>query len=164
MAAEKKEKKGPMKLIIIIIGVLVLVFASVAGGYMIAAKSTKATVASTAAPKVVEVKNPLLSTNTLALDDFLVNLSDAGSKKYLKIKVVFGYEDTAVKTEITSESKLPVIRDCIISLLRSKTSADLQNQKGEDALKKEISDKINPLLSSTIGKITNVYFNDIIIQ
>jgi flagellar basal body-associated protein FliL len=96
------------------------------------------------------------------MDEFLVNLTDDGGKKYFKVKLYLGYNTKNKKNmDKELEEKKPILRDAINSVLRSKKSVDI-TQKGVEDLKKEILARINPYLES--GKAENVYFYDILVQ
>ncbi len=95
-------------------------------------------------------------------DVFIVNLSNAGGKRYLKIaitaEVPAGKEDLA--TEISS--KMPVIKDTLISVLSSKALEEISTQQGKVSLKQELLRRINSVLAG--GKVKDLYFTDFVIQ
>jgi len=90
-----------------------------------------------------------------------VNLSDEGKSKFVKVKISLGsnLENEDLQEELTA--KIPQIRDSINKVLRAKKSTDFKTE-GDALLKEEIIVKANELLNS--GKITNIYFTDIIVQ
>lgn len=156
---EKKEKKGS-KVILIIVGVvfgLVLIGGVAFGAYYFAAKNITP-VANAGTVVVQEGKGGEVV--TFELDEFLVNLADEGKSRYLKAKIFIGYISNE---ELAAElaTKKPIIRDTVNNVLRTKKTTELSAQ-GEEAIKKELADKINDLL--TKGKISNVYFSEILIQ
>lgn len=166
MAAENKvkkdikEKKGS-KATLIVVGVvvgLVLVGAVAFGAYYFAAKSITPVASTT--ESVASSKDSTGEVATFELDEFLINLADEGKPRYLKAKIFIGYVNgKELAAELTT--KKPIIRDTVNNVLRTKKSTDLSVQ-GEEAIKKELADKINNQL--TKGKISNVYFSEILIQ
>lgn len=176
---EKKEKKekikgniDKLKLVIIILLVLVIVGGGAFAAWFVffnkntADASTSKTAAATT-QKVVVTNDPNVtsyeaSDYTLELDEFLVNLSDDGGKKYLKVKMILGY-NTKEKKKFPAElqAKKPILRDTIISALRNRKSTDI-TAKGIEDLKKEIMNRVNVNLE--YGKINNVFITDIIVQ
>ncbi|SUY47474.1 flagellar protein FliL [Clostridium putrefaciens] len=153
---DKNEKQGgkTLKIIIIILLVLVLLGGGIfAGIFLFSKDNTKGSTAQATEIKVEE--------KTYSLDDFLVNLSDEGGKHYLKINISLGYDVENKKLEKELDSKKDVMRDSVISILRNKKSTDV-TIKGTEDLKKEILDIINPLLNN--GKLTNIYFKELIFQ
>lgn len=156
-----KEKKGgnAFKIIIIVLLVLILLGGGIfAGMFLVSKNNSNGTAANSAN---VENSNVSVDENTFSLDEFLVNLGDDGGKKYVKVKLFIGYDKKNKKLAAELEPKKPVLRDAVVSVLRSKKSTDL-TPKGTEDLKKEIKDRLNPLLNN--GKLTNVYFYDILVQ
>lgn len=141
------EGKGASKLLIVVIILLVVIL--IAGGffgYMLLVKNKN----STSKP---------LPEKTMAMDEFVVNLGDQDIRTYIKAKIFLAYTDKKVEKELTE--KMPQIRDIVITTIRNKKSTEFEGNK-LDAVRKEITGKVNTLL--TTGKITNVYFYDILIQ
>ncbi len=98
---------------------------------------------------------------TLKLEEFLVNLSDDGKAKYLKVNMFLGSDGKNKDLQKELTAKVPQIRDCINNTLRTKKSTDFTTE-GEARLKEEIIVKINETLSN--GKVADVYFSSIIVQ
>lgn len=158
-----KKRSGSGKGLKILVILLILIIA-VGGGfcaYLLIFKKPSIAAAgqSSTLPSNAVVNNEGTSKYTAALDDFLVNLSDEGGKKYMKITICIGYDNKKLATEI--EEKTPMIRDAINSVLRSKKSTDM-SAKGVEDLKAEIGNRINPLFEN--GRVNHVYFSNIIIQ
>nr|WP_246517676.1 flagellar basal body-associated FliL family protein [Clostridium aciditolerans] len=170
-----KEKKDGSKLKIIVITV-VAVIALGAGGYFgynhfLASKenTTKKVVQQQIPVQQIQqgqqmVQNgsylqQVVSAKTFGLDEFLVNLADEDGKRYLKVKVFLGYDNKKLDTEL--EEKKPILRDAVISVLRSKKSTDI-NAKGIESIKMEIIQRINATLEK--GQLNNIYFNDLLVQ
>jgi flagellar FliL protein len=161
MSEEKKPKKRS-KLVIIIVAVVLgfaLVSGSVFAGYFFASKN--AAPAANTGEQVPNSKDASGQVITMELDEFLVNLADEGKAHYLKTKIVIGYRDGNENLKKELETKKPVIRDSVNNVLRTKKTTDLKPE-GEEVLKKELLDKINGALN--FGKVTNVYFPEILVQ
>jgi len=151
--SDKPKGGNSLKIVIIVLLVLVVVGGAAFGGMYFAGK--KGASAATTKAKVVEVNEI-----TYSLDEFLVNLMDEDGRRYLKAKVFIGYEDNKdLTTEL--DTKKPIIRDAVISSLRSKKTTDF-SATGIDTIKNELIARINPTL--TKGKIFHIYFNDILVQ
>ena len=152
---EKEKKKRSFKNILIIVLIfLVVLGASFAVYTMFFSKKTT----STAVAKTL-ASTSVISTKTYSIDECLVNLTDSGGKNYLKVTVFLGYESSKLDAELAE--KKPIIRDAVIDILRSKSTADFSSNKA-DKIKTEVLKKINPLL--TKGQLDNVYFNDLLVQ
>lgn len=161
--AEGKEKGNGLKIIIIIL-LVIIVFGLGFGVYMLFFSNKPANTTTNYPSSNNTVSNSVneMSLYTYSMDEFLVNLTDDGGKKYFKVKLYLGYNTKNKKNmDKELEEKKPILRDAINSVLRSKKSVDI-TQKGVEDLKKEILARINPYLES--GKAENVYFYDILVQ
>lgn len=97
-------------------------------------------------------------TFNLTLDDMYCNIRD--SKKIMKVKITI--ETNNKKTlEMLSEKQF-LIRDDINKIIRNKTEEEIQGEEGQVGLQKEIKDSLGKLFNN--NTITNIYFNDLIIQ
>jgi flagellar FliL protein len=94
------------------------------------------------------------------LKTFVVNLADAGGKRYLRVGIVLELNDAALSSEV--EENLPHIRDKILMILPSKTFDAIKTFEGKMALKSEIMNGLNSLLKE--GKISNLYFEEFVVQ
>lgn len=92
--------------------------------------------------------------------EITANLNDPQNRSYIKINIYLGYNSQKLGTELTD--KTPQIRDAMLNILRSKKASDLNSQQSIDKMKTELIDKINSIL--TTGKVSSVYFSDILIQ
>ena len=95
-----------------------------------------------------------------SLDPFVVNLSDQGATKFLKVVMKLELFNKAALE--TAKAKTPQIRDAIISNLTNHTSADLMLPEGKLQLKDEINLMSNQILGNNTVK--NVYFTDFVMQ
>lgn len=92
------------------------------------------------------------------MEPFLVNLADPGQLRYLK--VTFHVETHQNREEF--EKRLPQSRDSVLTVLSSKNSRDIMTSEGKNALREEIKEKMNHLLTET--KVRNIYFTEFVIQ
>lgn len=177
MSEEKKDKekeKGKSKginkkvIIFIIVGVLLIGGGGFAGYYFIFAKKAAAP-ANTASSNGMAVAGQVQQTSiqtavipklTVDFDEFITNLADEGGKRYIKITISLGYDNSKLTKEF--DEKKNMIRDAINSVLRTKKFADLTTEKGLEDLKVQILNRVNPLLEN--GRALNVYFSNIVMQ
>jgi flagellar protein FliL len=94
------------------------------------------------------------------LDTMIVNLSDHGGKRYLRVTMALELDDQ--ESVATVESRLPQIRDAVLMILPTKTYEDVSTTDGKIALRKQIMEKINSLM--TKGSVTNIYFTEFVVQ
>ena len=97
----------------------------------------------------------------LNLEPFLVNLADTRSKRFLKARMAIDAQNEVFQGEI--ELRMPRIRDSLLLLLSSKTSADLSTTQGKLKLRSELLKTINNIMGST-GTVREVYFLEFVIQ
>ena len=99
-----------------------------------------------------------METFNLTLDDMYSNIKD--SKKIAKLKVTVSINNES--TYNTLSEKQFLIRDDINKIIRNKTEEELQGEEGQTKLQNEIKGSLIELFNDET--ITNVYFDDFIIQ
>lgn len=95
-----------------------------------------------------------------ALDTMIVNLSDHGGKRYLRVTMALELSDP--ESVATIESRLPQIRDAVLMILPTKTYDDVSTTDGKIALRNQVMEKINELM--TKGRVNNIYFTEFVVQ
>ncbi len=124
----------------------------------------------------------------LNLGDFILNLADANTRKYLKVEVSMDLSKTAEEVEAASapaekpsghgesapkdpneaivaemERYKPAIRDAVISVLSNKTSEELSSPTGKELAKEEIQESVNNIFGGQ-REVMRVSFGQFIIQ
>jgi flagellar FliL protein len=114
----------------------------------------------------------------------IVNLSDPGVMRYLKVSIVLEMADLTLKelpkgekyTEKQAELKkemagtLPLIENEMTGILTGKTSAELMSPEGKQKLRDDIKVRVNKALEKAAHdpkerqEVLSVYFSDFIIQ
>jgi flagellar FliL protein len=94
------------------------------------------------------------------LDTMIVNLAGNGGKRYLRVTMALEIDDPEAVTAI--ENRLPQIRDAILMILPTKQFEDVSTTDGKIALRTEIMEKINSLI--TKGQVKNIYFTEFVVQ
>ncbi len=151
--SEDGKKKGSKKLLIIIAAVVVLLIGGGAAAYFLVLSKPK--------DEKVEKKEAKQDEGiNFALDPFVVNLTDQGANKFLKISVQLELSNVAVQEK--AKAKSPQLRDAVISLLTSKSSDSLMNPDGKLQLKDEINVRANQILGP--NSVRNVYLTDFVMQ
>lgn len=133
-------------LLIIVIVLLVALIAGIIVGIFIFSNNSK------------EKKVKEIPTYSLTMEDLYCNIKD--SKKILKIKVTL--ETTSEKTLEKLTEKQFLIRDEVNKIVRNLTDEDLQGKEGQVKLQDQIKANLVELFEDE--SITNIYFNDFIIQ
>ncbi len=150
-STEIKQKSG-LDFKIIVIGLLIFLVAM--GASYLLMKSLMAPLM----PKTEkEVKEVTISGGLVSAGEFTTNVNDTAGNRYLKVEVSLEVSDK--KSAESIKEYMPIIRDSIISILKSKTVADLDDQV---ALKEEIKTDLNKKMGK--GFIKSVYFTNFIMQ
>lgn len=95
----------------------------------------------------------------LKFDPFIVNLTNTAGNRYLKVTINIELGSQAAEE---SRARTAQIRDSIITLLSSKSYADVGSVSGKYQLRDEIAARINLIITS--GKVKSVYFTEFVIQ
>lgn len=163
MAEEKNEldaeqpqaeapKKGGKKILFIIGGIVLLVAAAgVFFGYkhFFGKKET----GETSQKQEAAVKSILV-----AIDPFVLNLAEQG--RFLKMSLQLDLIEEAQKPVV--ESKIPQLRDAIITLVSSKSAESLASPEGKFQLKDELLLRANQAVGKEVFK--NLYFTEFVMQ
>lgn len=97
--------------------------------------------------------------STYQLGNFTVNISNNNKISFVRATLVFELEDKEMVEEL--EKRKAQIRDRVISTLRAQNQEILE-EPGADTIKRIMKDKINKILIS--GKVTNVWFTELVVQ
>lgn len=148
MAKDNKEKKKGKFIFIIIAIILALGGGTFAGVYFYMNKNKES--------QPVYIKEAFIE-----VGEIFVNLSDEGSKRYVKLNLSISY-DSANKDlgkELTDKSV--VIRDVAIFYIKACKAKDF-DPANEAILKGDLINRINQKLTS--GVLKDAYISDIIVQ
>jgi flagellar FliL protein len=96
----------------------------------------------------------------LALEPFVVNLSDSSGARFLKVSLQIEFSSPVLLKH--AKAKTHQIRDAIINILTSKTSDMLISPEGKLQLKNEINIKLNQIVGE--NSVKNIYFVDFVMQ
>ncbi len=151
-AGEEQEKgSSKSKLIIIVVAALALLGG---GGFFGYSKFFKS--------HAEEAPQPAQSAQPVIFDwePFIVNLADAGGKRYLKMTMKLELTGPSVLEEFTNRGF--EMKDSMIMILSSKEFEDLASPSGKTSLKKEMIAQLNKIVKT--GQVKEIYFTDFIIQ
>ena len=156
--AEEAEKPKSKKTLFIIIGLIVVIAASV-GGYMYMQHTAEAKKLQEAEAKRPEniLKKQLMERKENAppiyipLEEMIVNLPGRGGEHYLQAKIVLRTNDSATEGKI--KNFMPVIRDKIITVLSSRQMQELATVEGKVMMAREIALVINSIIAPQLTAI-----------
>ena len=172
-AAGEEEKKGlPIKLILIVVGVLALA----GGGYFAYTNFFQEEAVEESAEGGKEGEEGEEGTDgangekkeelppdvgvMFTMDPFVVNLAGSKGKRFLKVTTTLELSSPEVNPEF--EENLQKITDSILVLLSSKSFEDVYSVQGKFKLKDEITTRVNRFL--VVGHVKDAYFTEFIVQ
>ncbi len=166
-AAGEEEKKGlPIKLILIVVGVLALA----GGGYFAYTNFFQEQAVEESAEEGGEGEqtgegeengeSPPEVGVMFTMDPFVVNLAGSKGKRFLKVTTALELSSPEVNPEF--EENLQKITDSILVLLSSKSFEDVYSVQGKFKLKDEITTRVNRFL--VVGHVKDAYFTEFIVQ
>ena len=94
------------------------------------------------------------------VDDIIVNPSGTGGTRFLSCSI--GFEMAAGEAVKEFESRRPMIRDALITILGSKTLEQLSDAKEKEITRYQIKKRVEQLLNSQ--DLQGVYFTDFVLQ
>ena len=148
---EVEQSKSSSKMLIIVIALTALVAGG--GGFFAYTKFFKEDSSAHAKSSAAE---PVIH----EMDTFLVNLSDAGGKRYLKLTMKAKLSDKEAQAEVAGKNF--EIRDAVIMLLSSKEFQEIAKPEDKATLKQEVIFQLNRLLQQ--GQVQDVYFTEFLVQ
>ena len=147
--------------LIIIISVIVLFMGMMGAGFFILwSKVSKMPLDPSAVEEMPVEEEENVIGPLYALDTMIVNLSDQGGKRYLRVTMALELSDPDAVATI--ESRLPQVRDAILMILPTKTYDDVSTTDGKITLRSQVMEKINNLM--TKGRVNNIYFTEFVVQ
>ena len=166
-------KEGGSKMMIIIIAVVVLLAG--AGGAMFFMKlgpfaeaEAEVTEGADATATTAEAKTsdePVLPAMYHSMEEaMVVNLSDGGRPKYLRVKVQFMVRDELVIDDL--DLHMPVLKNDLYSLFGDKTSKEMKTSADKELLRQEVLEKVKEILLARTGKegVEDIFFDIFVIQ
>jgi flagellar FliL protein len=152
------------KLLFIILGVVLLVVVGMGGGLMMMWSKLSAMnsqIVSAAEAKEGQNAAPeAMIGPIMALDTFIVNLADAGGKRFLRVTIDLELGNAEMQEEL--KTRLPQVRDAILMVLPTKRFEDISTTDGKIALRDELLASLNEFL--TTGQVNNIYFKEFVVQ
>jgi flagellar FliL protein len=94
------------------------------------------------------------------IKDIVVNPAGTGGTRFLSVSFAFELESAELQKEF--EEREPVIRDALITVLSSKTVAQLTDPKQKEIVRYQIAKKVAKLLRT--DELAGVYYTDFVLQ
>jgi len=95
---------------------------------------------------------------------FVVNFEDKGKLRFLQIDLSVATRMPSVIDALTTHE--PVIRNNLVLLYSSKTSAELNSLEGKETLRRETREAIQKIMTENIGNpgVDEVFFTGFVVQ
>lgn len=94
------------------------------------------------------------------LDPFIANLADESAGRYIKTTIQLEFDGT--EPPAWFDSRMPQIRDLILTLLTSKSFDQIRTPEGKQILREEMIRRTNQALQA--DAVRAVYFTEFIVQ
>jgi len=147
-------KGGKKKLMMIVGGVLVVALVG-GGAYWWKARA--------AAPEGEAAKEEDAERGIVKLEPFVVNLSDVGTSRYLRVTIELLVKDAEVAEELEKNRvSLTQARSAILELLTTQTSTELVKTEGKAALRASIKEAVSHAVNHL--EVFDVLFSDFVVQ
>lgn len=95
-----------------------------------------------------------------SIKDIVVNPASSGGSRYLSVS--FGFELASENMAREFEERDAMIRDALITILSSKTVAQLTDPKQKEIVRYQIKKRVETLMSTE--EIAGVYYTDFVLQ
>ncbi len=95
-----------------------------------------------------------------AVKDIVVNPAGTGGTRFLSVS--FGFELASPRLAAEFEEREPVVRDALITILSSKTVAQLTDARQKEIVRYQIKKRLGQLLDT--DEIEGVYYTDFVLQ
>jgi flagellar FliL protein len=95
-----------------------------------------------------------------AIEDIVVNPAGTAGSRFLSAS--FGIEVSSPETATRLEEREPLVRDALITILSSKTLAELTDAKQKEIMRLQIKKRLSLLLKTE--DVTNVFYTDFVLQ
>ncbi|HOP75142.1 MAG TPA: flagellar basal body-associated FliL family protein [Bacillota bacterium] len=158
MAQETKNENNGSVMKIVLIGFFAFLITVVIAGTVLFLSLKKPDVEKEAMAEKKPMLGPLVSVG----NDIIVNLrpDEKGLERYLKVNVTLEVSNEKAQEELTA--RIPQVRDLIINILSRNTKEKIDEKEGKELIRSEIIKSINSHLVQ--GKVTNLFFQDFVIQ
>ena len=95
-----------------------------------------------------------------AIKDIVVNPAGTGGTRFLSVSFGFDLDYKELSSEF--EAREPLVRDALITILSSKTVAELTNAKQKEIIRYQVKRRLSDLMET--DGISGVYYTDFVLQ
>ena len=95
-----------------------------------------------------------------AIEDIVINPSGTGGSRFLSVS--FGFEIESMELQQEFAHKEAVVRDALITIMSSKTVAELTDARQKEVMRYQIKKRLSKLLQTE--DLAGVYYTDFVLQ
>ena len=95
-----------------------------------------------------------------AIENIVINPSGTGGSRFLSVS--FGFELGSLELQEEFVAREPIIRDALITIMSSKTVAELTDAKQKEIARYQIKKRVAQLMDT--DEISGVYYTDFVLQ
>ena len=110
--------------------------------------------------KLVNEEGQEVSSLIYAMENIVINPSGTGGSRFLSVS--FGFELESMELQEEFSQKEPIIRDALITILSSKTVAELTDAKQKEIVRFQIKKRLSKLMHTE--DLAGVYYTDFVLQ
>ena len=100
------------------------------------------------------------SRNHSCIKDIVINPAGTGGSRFLSVSFGFELESSELAAEF--EHREPLVRDALITIMSSKTVAQLTDAKQKEIIRYQIKKRVSQLLNT--DDLAAVYYTDFVLQ
>lgn len=94
------------------------------------------------------------------IKDIVTNPAGTGGTRFLSVS--FGFELESAEMVKVFEDREPIVRDILITILSSKTVAELTNTKHKEIIRYQIKKRVSKIMKT--DELVGVYYTDFVLQ
>lgn len=94
------------------------------------------------------------------IKDIVINPAGTGGTRFLSVS--FGFELESAEIAAEFEQREPIIRDALITILSSKTIAQLTDPKQKEIIRYQIKKRVSKIMKT--DELAGVYYTDFVLQ
>ena len=101
-----------------------------------------------------------VSSDIYAIKDIVINPAGTGGTRFLSVSFAFELESEELKAEF--DAREAMIRDALITILSSRTVAQLTDPKQKEIVRYQIKKRVSDLMKT--DELAGVYYTDFVLQ
>ncbi len=109
---------------------------------------------------LVDAHGNEVSSIIYSMENIVINPAGTGGSRFLSVSFGFELESMELQQEFTH--KEPIVRDALITILSSKTVAELTNAKQKEIVRYQIKKRLSKLMHTE--DLAGVYYTDFVLQ